>query len=120
MNEDINRPGTDYVSGQPIQRLVNDATGLRLTTPVNPFNNDDRTISIQSRLTARFDYILPCAILQYRRQPGGLWPATTSAQSASPEVAFLLDFEDANSFFRAFQGWERTSPGEWRTRGKKE
>ena len=37
-----------------------------------------------------------------------------------PEVAFLLGFEDANSFFRAFQGWERTSPGEWRTRGKKE
>ena len=33
-----------------------------------------------------------------------------------PEVAFLLGFEDANSFFRAFQGWERTSPGEWRTR----
>jgi AraC-like DNA-binding protein len=31
-----------------------------------------------------------------------------------PEVAFLLGFEDANSFFRAFQGWERTSPGEWR------
>jgi AraC-like DNA-binding protein len=37
-----------------------------------------------------------------------------------PEVAFLLGFEDANSFFRAFQGWERTSPGKWRTRGQKE
>ncbi len=31
-------------------------------------------------------------------------------------VAFLLGYEDSNSFFRAFQEWEGTTPGEWRTR----
>ena len=32
------------------------------------------------------------------------------------ETAFLLGYGNANSFFRAFQLWEGTSPGEWRTR----
>jgi AraC-like DNA-binding protein len=32
------------------------------------------------------------------------------------EAAFLLGYGDSNSFFRAFHGWEGTTPGEWRTR----
>lgn len=32
------------------------------------------------------------------------------------ETAFLLGYEDTNSFFRAFQLWEGTTPGEWRMR----
>jgi AraC-like DNA-binding protein len=30
------------------------------------------------------------------------------------ETAYLLGFEDSNSFFRAFQQWEGATPGEWR------
>jgi AraC-like DNA-binding protein len=30
------------------------------------------------------------------------------------EIAYLLGYDDPNSFFRAFQDWEGTSPGQWR------
>lgn len=30
------------------------------------------------------------------------------------ETAFLLGYEDTNSFYRAFNSWEGVSPGEWR------
>ena len=35
------------------------------------------------------------------------------------ETAYLLGFDDANSFFRAFQCWEGTSPRRWRCRNQR-
>ncbi|MGZ6089356.1 MAG: helix-turn-helix domain-containing protein, partial [Polyangiales bacterium] len=32
------------------------------------------------------------------------------------DIAFLLGFEEPNSFTRAFRSWERTSPMRWRER----
>jgi endonuclease/exonuclease/phosphatase family metal-dependent hydrolase len=63
MNEDINRPPSSHPHS--IERLVNSATGLQLTTPVNPISGSDLTHSIQavSGLNKRYDYIMPCGIL---------------------------------------------------------
>lgn len=36
------------------------------------------------------------------------------------EVAFLLGFEEVNSFARAFQDWEGTTPAKWRTQTSRE
>jgi hypothetical protein len=68
MNEDILRPETSsYVTGQPIQRLISPPTGLQFTSPTNPFTGaptNDMTESIRdSKLTVRFDYIMPCPLM---------------------------------------------------------
>jgi endonuclease/exonuclease/phosphatase family metal-dependent hydrolase len=61
LNEDINRPPSG--SQRPVSRLVNDVTGLRLTTPRNPVTGDERTWSIRSSLSVRYDYVLPGGLL---------------------------------------------------------
>jgi hypothetical protein len=63
MNEDIDDPPSSHPMS--IQRLVNSATGLQLTTPLNPFTGSNLTFSIQSvnGLTHRYDYIMPSPLL---------------------------------------------------------
>ncbi len=68
LNEDILRPETgSYVTGHPIQRLISPPTGLQFTSPTNPFTGaptNDMTESIRaSKLTVRFDYIMPCPLM---------------------------------------------------------
>jgi AraC-like DNA-binding protein len=41
----------------------------------------------------------------------------TSTNLGMGEVAFLLGFEEVNSFLRAFDLWEGTTPARWRARG---
>jgi hypothetical protein len=59
-NEDIAIPMSQNL--QAIQRLTN-ATGLRLTTPLNAFTLTDFTHSIQGSIDARFDYVMPKGLL---------------------------------------------------------
>jgi endonuclease/exonuclease/phosphatase family metal-dependent hydrolase len=60
LNEDIAIPMSQNL--QAIQRLTN-TTGLKLTTPLNPFTLTRMTHSIQGALDARFDYVMPCGLL---------------------------------------------------------
>ena len=64
LNEDIAIPMNQNL--QAIQRITN-GTGLKLTTPLNPFTLSRFTHSIQGVLPgsmdARFDYIMPAGVL---------------------------------------------------------
>jgi AraC-like DNA-binding protein len=47
-----------------------------------------------------------------RRQVGFQLLADTTLELK--EVAYLLGYEDVNSYYRAFRQWENVSPGQWR------
>jgi endonuclease/exonuclease/phosphatase family metal-dependent hydrolase len=59
MNEDLVRSSKP----QALSKLTSAPTGLRLTTPTNSFSGNELTISIQTGLFRRYDYILPCGLL---------------------------------------------------------
>jgi endonuclease/exonuclease/phosphatase family metal-dependent hydrolase len=62
LNEDLSRPPASFP--QSVQQLMGNATGLQLTTPLEPRAQNELTFSIQSgALSRRYDYILPCALL---------------------------------------------------------
>jgi endonuclease/exonuclease/phosphatase family metal-dependent hydrolase len=89
LNEDINRPPAG--SGHPIERLTSVPTGLRLTTPRDPFTNDERTWSIQqASLSIRFDYILPGGLLFSNIASSQVF----RTDSLSPTPSGLLSFDD--------------------------
>jgi AraC-like DNA-binding protein len=82
-------------------RLQDVATELRLST---------RTL--QRRLTAE-RITFQILVEEARRELAQHYLLHSSLELN--ETAYLLGYEDSNSFFRAFQQWEGTSPGEWRS-----
>jgi endonuclease/exonuclease/phosphatase family metal-dependent hydrolase len=106
LNEDVERPDTNrYISGLPIQNLVNPQTGLVLVVPMEPVTGIDYTLSIQANLTVRFDYVLPCAAL-VTNLVGGLVFRTdvltnppvaevylTDSRTASDHLPVMLEFK---------------------------
>ncbi len=107
MNEDIARPDTSkYASGLPIQNLVNPQTGLALTTPVNPVTGQDFTMSMESTLSVRFDYVLPCAMLFSNISSGQVFRSdvltnppvaevySTDSRAASDHLPVMAAFEN--------------------------
>ena len=71
------------------------------------------TRTLQRQLTGR--HVTFQQLLQKARQElaGHYLPQESMGLT---EVAFLLGFDDTNSFFRAFQRWEGVSPHRWRCR----
>jgi endonuclease/exonuclease/phosphatase family metal-dependent hydrolase len=107
MNEDIAFPATG--SQQPIQRLTNN-TGLRLTTPLNPFTLSPLTHSIQSAggLDRRYDYILPCTLLFSNIQSSQVFRTDLLTNFPSPAVS---DFVTSKQVSITLQG-RGAGPGE--------
>lgn len=69
--------------------------------------------TLQRRITAEGSSFRRL-LLQARRQLAREYLAEPSV--AINEAAFLLGYEDTNSFYRAFRSWEGTTPANWRSR----
>lgn len=113
LNEDVQRPDTNrYTTRLPLQTLTSLPTGLRLTTPTNPYSGSDLTLSIQTKMTVRFDYVLPCSlffsnIVDSQVFRSDLLPNPPSpllagdSETASDHLPVLVTF--SNPYARAFR-----------------
>jgi hypothetical protein len=89
LNEDILRPPSGSL--QPIQRITN-GLGLTLTTPTNSLSSADRTFSIRTGLTKRFDYVLPSSVLL-----ANIRSSVVYRSDLSPQLAGVLTNDSATA-----------------------
>ena len=92
LNEDVAKPPNN--SGHPIERLVNAATGLQLTTPTNPVSGKHFSYSARATLNERIDYILPGALLASNIAGGQVF--RTDVLTPLPSGLQALDGETAS------------------------
>jgi endonuclease/exonuclease/phosphatase family metal-dependent hydrolase len=90
MNEDLARS----TNPKALTMLTSAPTGLRLTTPTNPVSGDELTISIQTGLFSRYDYILPCPLLFSNVTGSGVF--RTDLLAAFPPDLFSNDDKTAS------------------------
>ena len=103
-------------AGQPLNEQVKGVLKRLLAGQRPTIHDVARQIGISSRTLQRrltADGITFQRLLdESRRELAHHYLAQSSLELN--ETAYLLGYEDANSFFRAFQHWEGTTPGRWR------
>ena len=103
--------GDEDLGGQVKRALKRSLAGRRPTLQVVAQEMRMSARTLQRRLTesgATFQQLAETARREMARHYLG------HSHAEFHEVAYLLGYEDANSFFRAFHQWEGVSPGAWR------
>ena len=93
--------------------MVEEIAVARSATTLARSANDEDPRTLQRRLAedgATFQQLVQAARHELARH------YLTHSSLELNETAYLLGYEDAHSFFRAFHQWEGSSPGEWRKR----
>ncbi|UQZ85620.1 HTH-type transcriptional regulator VirS [Paenibacillus konkukensis] len=109
LDEQISRSVSDMVKWFLKRSLTGGRLDIR--TAASGLGMSDRTL--QRRLTEEgttFKQLLSQVRHEQARQ------YLTDPELDIKEVAFLLGYEDQNSFYRAFRNWEGDTPSRWRSR----
>jgi AraC-like DNA-binding protein len=103
--------------GAALSERVSDAVKRTLAGRRPSLQDVARTLGMSARTLQRrlgeSDVTFQQVVEDARREMAHHYLGQTSLELV--ETAYLLGYEDSNSFFRAFHQWEGRSPGEWRS-----